>query len=723
MPGVLTVVTADSGTPLSGTLLEDRPLLALGKVRYYGEPVAVVVAHSELAAKHGADVIEIEYQPLPVVNSISDALKPGAPLIHERLDSYRRVKPWIYPVIGSNISDQTFIRKGNMEQGWAESEVTVEAEFSMPQIDHAAMETRSARAEIMPDGRIIISTASQSPYIIRKLMSRYFKVEKGKVIVNTPMVGGSFGGKAAIQLELIAYMASKAVQGRPVKITNTRKQDITSSPVKIGLEARLKLGASRDGRIKAAEFKYYIDHGAYSDMGAVISKSIGSDCSGPYNIENLSCEVLAVYTNHPYTTSFRGFGHAEYTFCIERLMDKLAYALGIDPLDLRLKNAISPGNTSPTQVKITYSNTGNLAACLTKLREQIGWDEGERIDLGNGKIRAKGLACLWKTPSTPHNARAGAILTFCPDGSLNLNVGSVEMGQGSKTGLAQIVSERLKMDISKIHVIMEVNTQLNPEYWKTVASGATFMVGRAVIAAADDVIRQLREIAAVALRCAPDDLEVGGERVFLRADPSLYLEFKDIVEGYKYPNGNAIGGQIIGRGNFIAKHLTALDFETGRGKSGLAWAVGAQAVEVEYDTRYCTYKVLRAAIVLDAGKVINPQAAKGVVMGGMCMGLGIGTREELLFNGQGIIENPEFNLYKLMRFGENPEYLVDFVETPQLDSAYGARGIGEHGIIGIPAALGNALSRAAEVELNQLPLTPEQIWTKVREKSHDPVRL
>jgi len=276
----------------------------------------------------------------------------------------------------------------------------------------------------------------------------------------------------------------------------------------------------------------------------------------------------------------------------------------------------------------------------------------------------------------------------------------------SSAGLA----EKIGLDMNRIHVPMEVNTEVNPHYWKTVASMATVMVGNAVLEAAEDVLRQLKHIAAVAMRCSPGELEVGGGKVYLKSDPDAYLDLEAIAHGYSYPGGNSIGGPIIGRGNFIMPRLTYLDKETGEGKAGPGWTVGAQAVEVEFDTKDFVYKVLKAVTVLDAGKVINPMSAKGVVMGGMSMGLGYGSREALVYSDTGVSLNPQLRTYKLMRFGEHPEYLVDFVETPFVGSPYGARGFGEHGILGMPAALANALSCASQVELNQLPLTPEVIW-------------
>lgn len=707
--GVRAVLVGRDYPFLTGSTIIDKPIIAIDKVRYNGEVVAVVVADSELEAAKGANLIKVEYEALPVVNSPSDAIAANAPLVHENLKEYK-ILAGAYPEVNTNIANRTKIRKGDIDKGWAESEVTLESSFSFPQSDHAAMETRCCTVEILPDEQVIIQSTSQSPFVIKELLSIFFGIEPGKIIVNVPLVGGAYGGKTPIQLEFIGYLASKAVGGRMVKIVNTREEDLISSPVHIGLNAKVKLGCTKSGILKAAEITYLFDGGAYSDRAVVISRAAAVDCTGPYNIDNVWCDSLCMYTNHPYATAFRGFGHPEYTFAIERTMDMLADKLKMDPLELRLKNAIVPGDTSPTQTLLNTSNLGNLPKCIKKLSDLINWSEEEKIEIGDNKVRAKGVCCQWKTSNTPTNAGAGAIITFNFDGSINLNCGAVELGQGTKTALAQILAEKMKMDIDKVHVFMEVNTKISPDHWKTAASRSVFMVGRAVLSAASDVIKQLKRTASIVLRCPEEDLEVGGGRVFQKDKPQFSIDIKDIAFGYQYPNGNSIMGQVIGRGSYILKGLTHLDPDTGKGNPGPEWTVAAQAVEVEYDTKEFTYKITKAATVIDAGKVINPQAAKGQITGGMNLGLSFASRESFLFTDRGTIQNDSLRTYKIMRLGENPEYLVDFVETPDVDGPYGARGIGEYGVIGMPAALANSLSRASGVPLNELPLIPETIW-------------
>jgi CO/xanthine dehydrogenase Mo-binding subunit len=260
IPGVRAIITGE-GLPLTGEDLLDRPPIAFDKVRYHGEVVAVVVADTLVQAEKAANLIHVVYEPLPAIGTPSEALKKGAPLIHEQLGSYQK-NEHTYPEPNTNIAHRTKIRKGNMERGWAESDVVVETSVSFSPSDHVAMETRCATAEILSDGNIVISVSSQAPFMIKRLISTYFGEDVGKIIVHTPLVGGAYGGKAPVQLELLAYLAAKAVGGRKVSVWNTREEDMITSPVHIGMEATVKLGAKKDGYIKAAEILFLFDGGA-----------------------------------------------------------------------------------------------------------------------------------------------------------------------------------------------------------------------------------------------------------------------------------------------------------------------------------------------------------------------------------------------------------------------------------------------------------------------------
>lgn len=712
IPGVQAIITGGDTTLLCGEVLADRPPIARDVVRYWGEPVALVVAMSERAARQAAAAIHVVYTPLSVINSPQEALRPNAPLIHPNLSHYVIAQNPVYPEAGTNIADRARVRKGDMNQGWAQSEEIVVVDCHLPQIDHAAMETRSTVLEILPDGRVLVHSSSQAPFEVQKTLAQYFHLNQGQVVVTVPLVGGAFGGKAAIQLEVLAYLASKAIGGRAVKLVNPREQDMAMSPVGMGLDAHIRLGATRDGELVAADITFLMDIGAYTDSAPRVARAIAAQCTGPYHVPNVTCDVLAVYTNHTYTTAFRGFGHMPMTFAIERAVDKLAEQLDMDPLILRRRNALRPGSTSPTQARLTESNLGNLPACIDRLQELLHWQGPRALPVGPDTVRVQGAATFWKTSSSPPNAVSGAIVTMNQDGTVNLSTGAVEFGPGTKTTAAQILAERLQMNIERIYIHVDVNTQTDPEHWKTVASLSTYMVGRAVSEAAEDLIQQLKNLGAIALRCSPRDLVVANETVYLRDDPSILVRFSDIAHGFKFKEGDTIGGQRMGRGSFVIRHLNLLDEESGEGRPGPGWTVGAQGVEVEYNQRTRQYRLLKAVTVMDAGHVMNPKGAAGVVMGGMNQGLSYGSRESVRYLPDGSFANPQFRSYKTIRIGEEPEeYLVDFIETPQIDAPYGARPIGEHGVLAMPAALAQALSIAAGVALESPPFTPEAIWS------------
>ncbi|MFO1443830.1 xanthine dehydrogenase family protein molybdopterin-binding subunit [Bacillus sp. Bva_UNVM-123] len=708
IPGIRAIIYGNN-LPLTGEDLRDRPPIAFDRVRYHGEVVALIVADSPIIAKRGAALIKIQYEQLPVVNSPSEALKEGTPLVHENLINYQR-NASVYPEPGTNIAHRVKIRKGNYKEGFLNSDAVVEEVFAFRPSDHVAMETRCSFAEIRADGTIEITTSSQAPFRIKYLLGEYFDIDPGKVIVNTPLVGGAYGGKASMQLEILAYLASKAVNGKLVKIYNQREEDMITSPGHIGLEAKVKLGATKDGYLRAAEILYLFDGGAYSDKAIDLSRAAAVDCTGPYRLNDVWCDSLCVYTNHPYAAPFRGFSHSELLFAIERTMDVLADKLEMDPLEFRLRNAILPGDTTPTQVQLNSSNVGNLPKCINRLKELIAWDEGQIVKVNDDIVRAKGISCIWKTSTVDTDASSGVILTFNANGSINLISGVIEIGTGSKTVLAQMLAEKMRMDVNEIYVQMSVNTQSTPEHWKTVASRGTFMAGRALLNAADDVIDQLKSIASVVLRAPKEDLEVGYGKAFLRDDPTIQIDIKEICYGYTYPDGTTIGGQIIGRGTYTLRHLTYLDKNTGFGKPGPEWTVGAQGVEIEINSRDFTYKILKAVSVIDIGKVLNRKAAIGQVIGAMSMGLSFAARETFYFDAEGIVLNHQLRTYRPIRYGEQPAYVADFVETPQIDAPFGARGVGEHGLLGMPAALGNSLSVALSSKINYLPLIPELLW-------------
>jgi CO/xanthine dehydrogenase Mo-binding subunit len=714
-PGVRGVFTgADWPDILIGLYMGDKPPLARGKVRHHGEPVVAVVADDEASALNALRFLKVDYAPLPAVGSPRDAVAPGAPILHPDLASYARI-PGIFPEPGTNVANRTKIRKGDVVRAFAEAEVVVEGEFSFPPGDHVAMEPRVAIAEYGLDGRLEIDSTTQSPFEVRNLLARALGLHERQITVRAAPIGGGFGGKAGILLEPLASLLAMRFPGRPVRLANTREADMLSSPGRPGLQARVRLAARADGTLLGADIEFLFDSGGYADYAVNVSRAAAISCTGPYNIPHVKADSLCVYTHHPFAAAFRGFGHIEMSYATERAMDLLAERLQMDPADLRRKNAIRRGDLTPTGAPMD-DNTGDLPACLAKVRERLEWDsKPRRVVMPDGKIRAKGISCFWKAPAIPTFTDAGAVLYFAEDGSATLSTGVIEIGQGAHEGLRMLVAEALQTNLARVRVTRNVDTDLSPHDWATAASRSLFMAGRAALDAVADAIAQIKRVAAAPLRCAEADLEVAGGRVFLRDDPGQGLPLAQVVLGYVYPNGNAIGGPVIGRGWYITPELTHMDPATGAGKPWLEWTLGAEGVEVEIDPADGHCRVLKAACTMDVGKVVHPALARGQAVGAMGMGIGYSLCEGYVFNARETVQNGSLRDYKILRYGEDPEYLVDFIETPQSDGPYGLRGLGEQGIVGMPGCLSQAVSLAIGAQLTELPMTPETIWKKSQE--------
>lgn len=719
MPGIKAVLLGRDFPDNLGLYLCDKPPIAREVVRHYGEVVAVVIADTRFQAESALRAIDVTYEVLEPVLSPKEALKDQASMIHPEMAGYAHIPP-IHPEPGTNIANRTRIRKGDFQKAFNEAAHVISNSVVIPLGDHVAMEPRVAIAEIKATGDIHITSSTQAPFVVKGLMSAFFEIDPGKITVTAPLLGGGFGGKAGIQLEALAYLASRAVGGRPVKVVNTREADLLSSPGHIGLEADVQIAADERGRFLGMDLTYYFNSGAYADYAVNVSRAAAISCTGPYHVPTVRCDSLCVYTNMPFATAYRGFGHIEMAYAIERAIDELAKHLQMDPLALRTLNAIKQGDLTPVQ-SVMHLGTGDLVKCFEVVAQSLGGNIGDLTVTDHHTVRAKGIAGLWKAPAMPTNTDAGAILTFNQDGSCNLNTGIVEMGQGTKTGLAQIVAEYLDLPLEKVHVVMDVNTRLSPSDWATAASRGLFMAGLATMEACEDAMAQIKKTASEVLRVPAHDLVVAGERVYDKSQPTCGLSLSEVVMGYVYPNGNAIVGQVIGRGKYIAKNLTDIDQETGKGHPDLEWTLGAEGVEIEVNPLTGHYKVLKAVCCIDVGKVINPFLARGQIVGGMAMGLGYTTKEGFVFNARGQVTNGSLRDYKIMRISEAPLYEVHFLETAQPDGPYGARGLGEQSVIGMPGAISNALSRAIGHALNQIPITPERVWQTLQEGKDDSV--
>jgi len=716
LPGVRVVLTGAGLCYRLGLYMQDKCILARDVVRYQGEAVVAVAADTLDIARAACELVDVEYEPIDAVLDPREAMIEGAHLVHPDLGLYEHMEGVFFPKAGTNVAHHQKIRKGSFDEAFGQADVRLTESFYNPPVQHVPMETHATIAQVSPGNRVEIWTSSQSPYTVRHLMSAAFGLPHASIRVHVPYVGGGFGGKAGLGLEPLAYVLSRAAGGRPVKVVATREEEFNTLPSRQGLHSTIEIGCSKDGKIRALKSTYVWDAGAYADYGVNIGRAAAYSGGGPYSIPNCWIDSYVVYTNKIFGTAFRGFGHLEILWGIERAIDMMARKLELDPAEFRRLNLLTEGDTTITGEAFT-SGHGSPVGCLDAAAEAIDWESPSTAPSEPHKVRGKGVAMLHKAPAMPTYTSCGVVIKLDEDGGADVLVSGVDYGQGTYTVLRQIAAEELKIPIERAHVTWECDTAFSPYDWQTVASRFAYMGGNAVIQAAADCLRQIREVAAQALDVSPDDIVCEDAVAYVRGKPETRIPYEKLALGYTFPNGNSIGGPVIGHGRFIATGLTHLDSETGQGLPAQYWTYGAHAVEVEVDTETGEIEILKIATALDAGKVLNPKLVVGQVVGGVVQGLGSALWEGFRFDESGRFLNPSFTDYKIPTAKDLPrEAKQIFLETPQPGGPYGARGVAEHPMISVPSAIGNALYAALGIEFSQLPLTYERILLRILEE-------
>ena len=714
LPGVRAIVTGDELDYRMGLYVVDKHILAKGEVRHYGEAVAAVAADTLEQARAAVEAIDIEYQALDPVLHHMDALKPEAPLVHPDLGSYSYIAAAFTPKPGTNIANHTKLRKGDVDKGFEQSEYIVEREYSCPSVQHVPMETHVAIVQWGKGDKVQIWTSAQSPFTVRNLFCHAFKLPHNNVRVQIPYVGGGFGGKAGIGVEPLCAVLSRKAGGRPVKFQASREEEFSLLPCRSALTYRIKTGVSAEGKILAQHMTMYWDSGAYADYAVNVTRASGYSASGPYEIPNAWLDAYTIYTNKPYGTAYRGFGHVEFHWAVERHMELVASAIGMDPLEFRLKNALRPGCKTLTGETILPS-TGNVVKCIEEAARSINYGrltpEEEARQKKTGWKIGKGVAALQKAPAMPPFTATAVVLKMNEDGSVLVNLALTDYGQGTYASIRQIVAERLGFPLEKIKVAFENDTDRDPYDWQTVASKGLLLSGNAAILAAEDLLKNAYEVAATALLANVRDLGHDGDKVFLRHHPNKFVTFASMAIGYAMPNGNGVGGPLIGVGRYIAQGLSNLDKETGQGNPALDWTFGAHGMIVEVNEETGEYRVLKISSIYDVGRAINPEIVRGQAIGGMLQGLGTAICEGYIYDQQGRLLNPSFTDNKIPTAKDMPlEIECAVVETPQIDGPYGARGVGEHSMISVAPALGNAIQKATGAEITHMPMRFEDVW-------------
>ncbi|MCD6310594.1 MAG: xanthine dehydrogenase family protein molybdopterin-binding subunit [Candidatus Eremiobacteraeota bacterium] len=722
IPGVSMIVCGKSIEKRCGDCICDFTPLAKDKVRYVGEPVGAVLAESPEIANSAIEHIKVVYEELPFVLTAREAMKPTSPLIHEDLGDYE-VLPSFNPVPGTNVYHYYRLVKGDVEQAISQADLLVEEEFSFPHLSHAQLEPHGAIARWNQTlSNLEIITSSQSPFFVRHYLARQFGLKLYSVKVEVPYVGGGFGGKSDVTIEPLVAHIARYVPGRYVKLILTREEMFYGSVLGRGAHCIIRYALTGDGIILGAIYDIAYSCGAYGDTGINIVTGCGHNASGPYNIKNIESHCRGVYTNTPYVGAFRGYGHPEGHFMTERMIDICARKLNIDPIEMRKKNLLRPGDVNALGQIITEEN-GDLAGCLELVEKEIF--RGEKPS-SPGKIYGRAVSPLMKSPVMATNAASAAIVKINEDATANILVSGTEIGQGANTALSQIAAEILEFPLENIYLVPPRNTDFSPYEWQTVASTTTWKVGNAIIRACRDAISQFKKVAGEVFSCKPQEVIYSNMTFTKKGDPASSISIKDLCSGYKYPDGHTIGGPVIGYGYFMPEGLTYPDKETGQGNCAAEWTFGAQGVEISIDKLTGEITVHRMATAMDVGKVINPDLARAQVVGAMVQGIGGALSETIVYNSKGKIRNAAFTDYKIPAFEdvEKTEFIVKFLENPQEGGPFGARPLAEHGIVSVAPVIINAIRDAIGVDFHELPVTCDDILTAITlsESPHEKVK-
>ncbi|MHA2224054.1 MAG: xanthine dehydrogenase family protein molybdopterin-binding subunit [Candidatus Hodarchaeales archaeon] len=714
MEGVFRVITKDTlgidTNLLFGTCIFDQPPMVFEKVRHAGEIVAAVIAKNERIALEAVKRIKIEFEELPFVLDPIEAISPNAPLIHQLNGEYEHL-PTFVPIPGSNIFYRYNLKKGNHENVFQETDVIVEDEFEYPLMNHAAIEPHGAVAYWDQAGDLHIWSSSQAPFVVREVLSEMFNLPMNKIHVSIPYLGGGFGGKSDYTIEPLLALCARFIPGYYIKFRLTRQEVFIGTVLGRGMKGRMKIGAKKDGTFVGVDAQLYFSDGAYADTSCNIVLAAGHNCVGPYYFPNCNVQSFGVYTNTPPVGAMRGYGHPEGQFMIERLLEKLALELEMDSRDLRKKNFLKPGDTNSLNQTITEHN-GNVLECFNGITKAL--DENSLSKEDDLYLYGRGVAALVKSPVMAANAASCVFLKLNEDLTVNISIGGVEMGQGCLTVLAQIAAETLKFPVENIRINYEINSQLTPYEWQSVASMTTMRVGNAIISACERAIEQFKTNAALVFECEPKELTYNGKIVKI-GDNTISLA--KLVKGFQYEDGHTVGDPILTVGSSVVRNVTIPDLGTGQYQP-YEWTFGAQGCDIRIEKATGIIKVLHFVTALDVGKVINPETAQGQVTGGVMMGLGATLSEKILFNNYGVMKTNNLRKYAIPKISDIPDkFSCIFIENNQPNGPYGARPLAEHPIIGVPPAILNAFQHATGISLTSLPITPERVLEALKLRS------
>lgn len=698
LPGVVAVLTRDDFkdiNPYFGPLVKDQAILALSKVRYEGDPVAAVAAESEEIAARAIELIRVEYEELRPLLTIDESLADDASRIHDYTSEHGVRFPG-YPQVDDeakkyrNVSFHFGWNKGDTAKGFAEADRVFEHTFEFPKVAHYSLEPHFAMAE-WSDGTVTVWSSTQHPFLAQREIAEMFGISLESVRVIVPYVGGAYGNKNHTKFEPLAVALARKAK-RPVFIALTT-EDTFRTVSKPAMRLRIRTGVSKDGFFTARESVIHVDSGAYSDAGPRVTQKVAYRVHGPYRIPNIKSDAYTVYTNTVPAGAFRGMGTPQVVWAYESQMDMIAHEMSWDAVDFRLKNLMEKGDDfAPGDSPVDC----DMKEGLRRVAKEIGWGQKLETDCGIG------VSCALKDGGGNYKI-SEARIEIDSAGKVTLFEGTVEIGQGSNTALRKIAAHEL--GLSPDHVeLAPLDTAHTPLDFGTYASSGTTVMGLAVQRAAQAVKSQLVN-GARRLAGLPDaafELKDG----FLRVG-ELAVSFQDVVRHLKGPSGVVIGD---------GRYESVRDKSILMGAKAPFWEVSWGAAKIKVDRDTGQIKILKFVTIADAGKAINPQQCHSQEVGALVQGIGQAFFEQTVYEN-GIMVNPGLINYRVPGVHDLPDELVTILfENGNGPGPYGAKGMGESGLLTVPSAIGNALYNASGVRLKELPMTPERVWRAIQQK-------
>jgi selenium-dependent xanthine dehydrogenase len=688
LPGVVAVLTADDipGRKDCGVHEIDWPVLCYDKTRYVGDAIALVVAESEEIAAQALKLIEVDYEPLPVVSGPKEAALPDAPILHEHI-------PHHSPGAHGNCLKHYRLENGDIAKGFAEAAVIIEREYGTQTVEHAFIEPEAGMAVPDPTGRITVYCGGQIPFGDRSQIAATLNLPEDRVRVINCLIGGAFGGKEDVSVQIHMALAAMITK-RPVKMVLSRKESLMVHPKRHATIIKMKTGAKKDGTISAHEAEIWGDGGAYASLSSHVMLRATTHAAGAYEVKNVKVDTYAMYTNNVPSGAFRGFGVTQSAFAMESQMDQLAEALGISPLEIRRKNVLNYGKQTLAGQVMTESC--GLADTLEAVAAEMEKHPivAPFVEVDGDKRRAWGVACAYKNTGFGSGAydAAGAEVEVFADGRAAVRAGAAEIGQGIVGVLAQVVSEELGVPYEKVDVLV-ADTDRTLDCAATTASRQTYVTGNAARYASREVRKLLSRTAAEFLGAPPDSLVFADGEI---RNNGHSVELSEIVK-------------MVRRQGQLPKMSYQYVAPMCEQYHHFAFGFGAQAALVEVDIKTGETKVLKVIAASDVGRVINPLALQGQVEGSISMGLGMALQENFVVK-DGYVMTDTLNKCRLPTIDQTPEVISFFIEHETKDGPYGAKGVGELASIPTTPAIINAIYNATGVRCYNLPA--DKKWLK-----------